>query len=51
MTLQTIAYSCLCGAIAALIVATVEMVRGNDYSSTIYGMIATWMLVIAVLIM
>lgn len=51
MTLQTIAYSCLFGAIAALAVATIEMIRGNDYSSTIYGMIASWMLVIAVLIM
>lgn len=46
-----VACSALSGAVVALTIAAICTIRGNDYASSMYGMIASWLLVIAVLTM
>lgn len=51
MTHTIISCASLSASVGALIIAMVYMTLRNDRASSFYGMIATWMLVIAVLTM
>lgn len=51
MTHTAVSCASLSVSVVALIIAMIYMTLRNDHASSFYGMIATWMLVIAVLTM